>query len=144
MLANEVWRPLRSAVWPSWQTGCPASEILEGDTVGGWRFTSATPARRVSRGCRGSDEPRRLGYTVGMKIAVSVPDDIFQRAEKLAHNAGRSRSEVYSAALREYVARHAPDEVTEAVDRAVAALGHEAPDPFVASATARILSRSEW
>jgi hypothetical protein len=30
----------------------------------------------------------------------------------------RSRTEVFSAALSEYVARHAPDEVTEAMDRA--------------------------
>jgi metal-responsive CopG/Arc/MetJ family transcriptional regulator len=33
--------------------------------------------------------------------------------------AGRSRSEVYSAALREYVARHEPDDVTEAVKRVI-------------------------
>ena len=48
-----------------------------------------------------------------MKTAVSVPDDIFEGAERLARREGRSRSEVYSAALREYVARHSPDEVTE-------------------------------
>ena len=80
-----------------------------------------------------------------MKTAVSVPDDIFEKAEHLARREGRSRSEVYSAALREYVARHAPDEVTESIDRAMAELGDEAePDGFVKVAVSRILGASEW
>ena len=45
-----------------------------------------------------------------MKTAVSIPDEIFEKVERLAASEQRSRSEVYSAALREYVARHAPDE----------------------------------
>ena len=80
-----------------------------------------------------------------MKTAVSVPDDIFQRADRLAHDTGRSRSEVYSAALREYVARHEPDEVTDALNRAVEQLGDEArPDAFSREAARRILANSEW
>jgi metal-responsive CopG/Arc/MetJ family transcriptional regulator len=79
-----------------------------------------------------------------MKTAVSVPDDVFQAAEKLARSAGRSRSEVYTAALREYVARNAPDEVTDGVDRALATVGEAAADPFVRTASARVLVRSEW
>ena len=78
-----------------------------------------------------------------MKIAVSVPDDVFERAERLARRAGRSRSEVYSSALREYVARHAPDEVTDALDRVVADVG-ETPDPFVSAAARRILETTAW
>ena len=78
-----------------------------------------------------------------MKTAVSIPDDIFERAERLARRARKSRSEVYSAALREYVARHAPDEVTEALDRAVATVGRS-EDPFVTEAGRRILATTEW
>ena len=78
-----------------------------------------------------------------MKTAVSVPDDVFQRAERLARRERRSRSDVYSAALREYVARHSPDEVTEALDRVVAEVGAEM-DPFVARAGRRILESTEW
>jgi predicted transcriptional regulator len=78
-----------------------------------------------------------------MKTAVSVPDDIFERAERLARRARKSRSEVYSAALREYVARHAPDEVTEALDRVVSNVG-EPKDPFLAEAGRRILETTEW
>ena len=80
-----------------------------------------------------------------MKTAVSVPDDVFQEAEHLARREGRSRSEVYSAALREYVARHAPDEVTDAIDQAMADLGDDArPDRFLRGSAARILGSSEW
>jgi predicted transcriptional regulator len=78
-----------------------------------------------------------------MKTAVSVPDDVFERAERLARRSGRTRSDVYSAALREYVARHAPDEVTEALDRAFAD-GEQPADAFVRAAAARTLAGSEW
>lgn len=80
-----------------------------------------------------------------MKTAISVPDDVFQKAEQLARREGRSRSEVYSAALREYVARHAPDEVTDSIDRAMEALGLDAhPDGFLRESAARVLGASEW
>lgn len=78
-----------------------------------------------------------------MKTAVSVPDDVFDRAERLARREGRSRSDVYSSALREYVARHSPDEVTDAVDRVVADIG-VAADSFVSSASRRTLESTEW
>lgn len=78
-----------------------------------------------------------------MKTAVSVPDDVFEKAERLARRTRRSRSEVFSAALREYVARHAPDEVTEAMN-AVCDAVHDPRDPFVAEASRRILETSEW
>ena len=78
-----------------------------------------------------------------MKTAVSIPDDVFAKVERLAKRAERSRSEIYSAALREYVARHVADEVTEAMNRACEAVGAE-PDDFVATASQRVLARTEW
>lgn len=78
-----------------------------------------------------------------MKVAVSIPDDVFDRAEAWARRAGKSRSEVYARALREYVGRHAPDEVTEAMDRACEAVGDET-DGFSNVAARRVLERSEW
>jgi len=58
-----------------------------------------------------------------MNTAVSVPDDVFEAAERLARREGRSRSEVYSAWLREYVARRDPDDVIVALVRVVAEVG---------------------
>ena len=78
-----------------------------------------------------------------MKTAVSIPDDIFEKVERFARRARRSRSEVFSTALREYVAHHTPDEVTEAMDRVCAAVNDE-PDGFVTLAARRVLARTEW
>lgn len=84
-----------------------------------------------------------------MKTAVSVPDSVFRQAERLAQRTGRSRSEIYSTALREYVARHDRDEVATAVDRVLATLraedGHESEaDGFVSRAARRTLADVEW
>ncbi|HLQ48675.1 MAG TPA: CopG family transcriptional regulator [Candidatus Dormibacteraeota bacterium] len=78
-----------------------------------------------------------------MNTAVSVPDDVFEAAERLARREGRSRSEVYSAWLREYVARRDPDDVIVALDRVVAEVG-ERIDPFVTASSRRTLESSEW
>jgi predicted transcriptional regulator len=79
-----------------------------------------------------------------MKTAVSVPDDLFAQADRLAKRSRRSRSEVYSAALREYVARHAPDEVTAGLDAVLADLGEPASDEFAGRAARRALGSVDW
>jgi metal-responsive CopG/Arc/MetJ family transcriptional regulator len=78
-----------------------------------------------------------------MKTAVSIPDDVFEKVERLARRGKRSRSEVFSAALREYVARHSPDEVTEAINRVCDQVGDQG-DAFVAAASRRVLEKTEW
>ena len=78
-----------------------------------------------------------------MKIAVSVPNDVFEEAEQLARRMKRWRSEVHSRAVAEYVARHAPDRVTEAMDRVLAEIGEPA-DQFLRAASRRVLQRSDW
>ena len=78
-----------------------------------------------------------------MKTAVSVPDDVYQRAERLARREKRSRSDVYSSALREYVARHEPDQITEALDRTIADLS-EGSDVFLTEAGKRVLESIDW
>jgi predicted transcriptional regulator len=84
-----------------------------------------------------------VGYTKSMKTAVSIPDNLFEGAERLARRTNRSRSRLFSDALKEYLARHTPDKVTEAMDSVLADLG-EVGDPFVSSASRRILERSKW
>ena len=55
-------------------------------------------------------------YTPGMKTAISIPDDVFTRADALARELKQSRSQLYTRAVREYVARHSADEVTAALN----------------------------
>ena len=78
-----------------------------------------------------------------MKTAISIPDGIFRDAERLARRLKQSRSEVYSRALAEYVARHEPDQVTEDMDRTLDEVG-EPNDEFVSTAARRSLRRTEW
>jgi metal-responsive CopG/Arc/MetJ family transcriptional regulator len=78
-----------------------------------------------------------------MKTAVSIPDDVFEGAERLARRTKKSRSQLFSDAVKEYVARHAPDDVTDAMDRVCAELGPP-KDVFLSSAARRVLERSEW
>ncbi len=78
-----------------------------------------------------------------MKTAVSIPNDVFAEADRLARRLKRTRSDLYRRALSEYLARHAPDSVTAAMDRAVEQAG-AGPDDFAVSASRRVLERSEW
>jgi hypothetical protein len=84
-----------------------------------------------------------------MKTAVSIPDQIFNQAERLADELATSRSQLYSRALRELLARHAPDQLTAAMNRVVDAVGGAA-DTFGPRAASLVFERldqddrSDW
>jgi metal-responsive CopG/Arc/MetJ family transcriptional regulator len=78
-----------------------------------------------------------------MKTAVSIPDDVFKGADRLAKRTKKSRSQLYSDAVREYVLRHSPDEVTDAMNRVCDVL-ESAKDEFVSAAARLTLERTEW
>lgn len=78
-----------------------------------------------------------------MKIAVSIPDQVFAQAESLARQLNSSRSEIYSRALCEFLGRHAPDQVTERMNEALGRIGEQA-DPFSKHVARRVLKRVEW
>ena len=50
---------------------------------------------------------------IGMKTAISLPDELFARAEQLAARLGIARSRLYALALSEYVDRHTSSSVTQ-------------------------------
>ena len=78
-----------------------------------------------------------------MKTAVSIPDDVFRKADHLARRMKKSRSELFSNALSEYLARHGSDQVTNAMDEACEDIGVEAND-FTLEAARRVLKNVEW
>ena len=88
--------------------------------------------------------PLAAGYTIGMKTAISLPDRVYREAEGYAKRARKSRSQLYAEALVEYLARHAPDEVTEAMNTVVDELGNAALDAFVQGAGRRVLRNVAW
>jgi metal-responsive CopG/Arc/MetJ family transcriptional regulator len=79
-----------------------------------------------------------------MKTAISLPDEVFHAAERHAQRLGTSRSQLYSDALVEYLTRHAPDEVTDAMNGVLERLGQPSSEPFVTAAARRVLERTEW
>jgi predicted transcriptional regulator len=91
----------------------------------------------------GIDTRYEGGYTLGMKTAISLPKDVFEKAERLATRARKSRSQIYCEALREYVARHSSDDVTDALNRAMERI-RQTEDRFVTLSSARALTRVEW
>ena len=52
-----------------------------------------------------------------MKTAISIPDDVFEEAERTAEVLGLSRSELYATAVREFIERYRSADVTERLDR---------------------------
>ena len=107
------------------------------------RVRPVAEARCVRSRLRDLDARMVRGYTYGMKTAVSIPDDVFEAAERLARRTKRSRSQVFSDALKEYIARHTPDEITEAMNKVCAEV-EALTDEFVSAAGRRTLKRSEW
>jgi predicted DNA-binding protein len=78
-----------------------------------------------------------------MKTAISLPDELFEQADQLAQRLKKSRSELYREAVAEYVARHDPESVTEAMDRVADEVDPQ-PDEFSTAAARRVLERNEW
>ena len=47
-----------------------------------------------------------------MKTAISINDEVFEKAEKTAQQLGLSRSKLYSMAVLEFVQNHDPEAIT--------------------------------
>lgn len=78
-----------------------------------------------------------------MKTAISLPDELFEDAERLARRMKKTRSALFAEAVAEYVARHEPEAVTEAMNRVADALDTRLDAPAKGAARS-LLERSEW
>jgi metal-responsive CopG/Arc/MetJ family transcriptional regulator len=78
-----------------------------------------------------------------MKTAVSIPDPVFEEAERLAKRLKTSRSEIYARALEQFIGEHAPDRITDALNSVVEAVDGGS-DEFVQEASRQALARTEW
>jgi metal-responsive CopG/Arc/MetJ family transcriptional regulator len=79
-----------------------------------------------------------------MKTAISIPDDVFQEADRVAAELKQSRSQLYSRAVREYIARHSADSVTAALDAVYAGENDQSELELVRVAARRTLEHSDW
>ncbi len=78
-----------------------------------------------------------------MKIAISIPDDVFAEGEELARRFKTSRSGVYARALSEFASRHNPETLTEAYNKALDAAGDD-DSAFAKEAARRNFATTEW
>lgn len=81
-----------------------------------------------------------------MKTAISLDDQTFQAADRLARELGLSRSELYVTALRAYIREHEEQALSQAFDQVYGALGGQDPETAaeVRAAARRTLESSEW
>jgi len=78
-----------------------------------------------------------------MKIALSIPDDLFESAEVLSERLGVSRSRLYATALEDFVAKHHARKVTQRLN-AVYASQDSRVDRGTRRLQARTLSKNAW
>jgi metal-responsive CopG/Arc/MetJ family transcriptional regulator len=78
-----------------------------------------------------------------MKVAVSIPDDIFEQGEAMARRLGTSRSRLYAQALNAYLERPTDQELT-AMANALADIDDPDLDGFVRAAGRTVLENVEW
>jgi predicted DNA-binding protein len=62
------------------------------------------------------------GYTAGMKTAISLPDETFDRVSRRASDLGMSRSEFFTRAAQRYLDELDAQSLTGQIDRALETL----------------------
>ena len=78
-----------------------------------------------------------------MKVAVSIPDEVFARADLLAEELGTTRSGLYGRALKAFLQSMERDLTSEALDAVVNEVGAGDPE-FLRQAARRRLAQTEW
>ena len=78
-----------------------------------------------------------------MKTAISLPEVVFRQAERFARRFKKSRSQLYVEAIVEYLERHAPDNLTEAMNNVCDKVG-TTEDLFLTTASKKALSQEQW
>ena len=78
-----------------------------------------------------------------MKVALSIPDELFESAETLGKRLRISRSRLYATALADFLAKHRGRKVTERLD-ALYTNADSRLEPSVKRLQRRSLERNAW
>lgn len=78
-----------------------------------------------------------------MKTAISIPDAIFKTADQVAQRLGMSRSELYVNAVREYLERNKPLNITATLNK-VYGDTESSLDQALTALQMKTLGREDW
>ncbi len=78
-----------------------------------------------------------------MKTAVSLPDELFRQAERMAKRLRVSRSKLYAQAITEFLAASRAETVTAKLDEVYSHTRAEI-DPELQSTQIKLLKESSW
>jgi metal-responsive CopG/Arc/MetJ family transcriptional regulator len=78
-----------------------------------------------------------------MKVAVSIPDPIFQQAERVSRRMRVPRSQLYARALEAYVREHSGEEITQRLNEVYANVSSSL-EPAVEAVSLEVLRREKW
>ena len=78
-----------------------------------------------------------------MKVALSIPNELFDSAETLSRKLGVSRSRLYATALAEFLAKHRGRRTTDRLN-AVYSSEDSRLDPRLRRLQARSLGKPSW
>lgn len=78
-----------------------------------------------------------------MKTAISIPDNLFQSAEKLARRLGKSRSQLYTQALNNYLEQNNEKGVQELLDK-VYTLQDSQLSPSMKRLQSKAVAKERW
>jgi metal-responsive CopG/Arc/MetJ family transcriptional regulator len=78
-----------------------------------------------------------------MKTAVSIPDPVFDLAERISKRLGISRSKFYTKAIQAYIKKQRRKSVKEALDEVYSTESSEV-DPMLTDIQNRSVRRKKW
>ncbi len=78
-----------------------------------------------------------------MKTAISIPDEVFRKADYLAKKQGLSRSEFYVQAIRAYITERG-ENITELLNDVYSDKKNQASDAVIERAARQDQPREDW
>jgi metal-responsive CopG/Arc/MetJ family transcriptional regulator len=82
-------------------------------------------------------------YFVIMKTAISIPDNVYERAEKLAKKKKISRSRLYTDAIEKYLDGNEKEKIIEQINKVCAKVDTSA-DPVLLKMALLSLPKDKW
>ncbi len=78
-----------------------------------------------------------------MKVAISIPDKVFEAAERVSKNLKIPRSQLYARAVEDFVNRQGLGDITERLNAVYSDESSEL-DPVIEAMSLEILRRETW